>query len=53
MRREEKQANYPKSITIKNIYVLGLIDSVLLFYQSKNQRLNVKIYGITPASGGN
>ena len=37
MNRKQKQTKYPKSIPIKNIYVLGLIDSVSLFYQSKNQ----------------
>ena len=35
MKRKQKQTEDPKSIPIKNIYVLGLIDSVALFYQSK------------------
>ena len=37
MKRKQKQTKDLKSIPIKNIYVLGLIDSVALSYQSKIQ----------------
>ena len=37
MKRKQKQTKYPKSMPINNMYVLGLIDSVFLFYQSKNK----------------
>ena len=37
MKRKQKHTKYPKSIPIKHMYILGLIDSVSLFYQSTNQ----------------